>query len=258
MEFGPYEQIKCELLENDILSVQLNTPKFVNALSFKSTDELMDLWAKLRHDSPIRVVVLGGEGEKGFCGGANIKENHPHDAHNYYDWQSKMGELLLAMRMIPQPIICMAHGLSIGGGFSLAMASDIRIITKDVRYSAFYANVGIGGADMASSYFLPRQIGTGRAYEYLLTGDFMYAEDAINLGFVSRCVDTREQLMDSAMEIAHTIAKKDPLAVRLTKEAINANIDCPGLISALEIENRNQTLMGMKNIAEGKPRPFAF
>jgi len=258
MEFGPYEQIKVEILENDILSVQLNTPKLVNALSFQSTDELVDVWRKLRHDSSIRVVILGGEGDKGFCGGANIKENHPHDAVNYYDWQSKMGELLLWMRIIPQPIICMSHGLAIGGGFSLAMASDIRIATKDVRYSAFYANVGIGGADMGSSYFLPRQIGTGRAYEYLLTGDFMYAEDALNLGFISRCVDTKEEMKETALKIANTIAAKTPLAVRLTKEAINTNLDCAGLIAALQMEDRNQTLMAVKNIADGKPRPFAF
>lgn len=253
-----YEEIKCEVLENNILSVQLISPKRINALSFKSTDELMDLWKKLKHDSPIRVVILGGEGDKGFCGGADIKENHPQDAAAFYDWQSKMGELLLAMRVIPQPIICMAHGLTIGGGFSLAMASDIRLITKDIRFSAFYINVGVGGADMGSSYFLPRQIGTGRAYEYLLTGDFMYAQDALELGFVSRCVDTKEQLMDVAIETANTIANKDPLAVRLTKEAINIALDCPGLLAALEMENRNQSLMAIKNIADGKPRPFAF
>lgn len=109
---------------------------------------------------------------------------------------------------------------------------------------------------MGSSYFLPRHIGTGRAYEFLLTGRFMKAEEAMQLGLASRCVP-RDKLLETALELAADIVSKEPLAIRCTKEAINQNLDCAGLESALSMENRNQLLMVMHNIHKGKERPFA-
>jgi len=109
---------------------------------------------------------------------------------------------------------------------------------------------------MGSSYFLPRHIGTGRAYEFLLTGRFMQAEEAMNLGLASRCVP-RDKLLETALELAADIVSKEPLAIRCTKEAINQNLECAGLEAALHMENRNQLLMVMHNIDKGKARPFA-
>ena len=85
-------------------------------------------------------------------------------------------------------------------------------------------------------------IGTGRAYEFLYTGNWMNAEEAMSLGFASRCVP-REELMSQALDLAQIIAKKDPLAMWLTKEALNQNIDCAGLEQAIIMENRNQNMM---------------
>ena len=132
--------------------------------------------------------------------------------------------------------------------FSLAMCSDIRVCTKTARFSCFYANVGIGGCDMSSSYFLPRLIGTGRAYEMMLTGNFINADEAWNLGLVSKVVDERKDLVPAGLELARVIAAKDPMAVRLTKEAMRANVDASGFDNALQVENRNQTLMIAHNV----------
>ena len=140
------------------------------------------------------------------------------------------------------------HGCDIGGGFSLAMASDIRVCTKTARFSCFYANVGIGGCDMCSSYQLPRLIGTGRAYEMMLTGNFINADEAWNLGLVSQVVDDRAALVPAGLEFARVIAAKDPMAVRLTKEAMRCNVDASGFENALHVENRNQTLMIAHNM----------
>ncbi len=116
------------------------------------------------------------------------------------------------------------------------------MITKEARLAASYINVGFGGADMACSYFLPRLIGAGRAYEFMLTGAFMSSEEALGLGPVSRIVD-REKLFETALEIARTMNSKNPMGLRLTKEAINMNLDAGGLEQALQIEDRNQTLL---------------
>ena len=121
----------------------------------------------------------------------------------------------------------------------MAMVSDVRIITPEARFSAAYINIGLGGADMGSSYFLPRLIGAGRAYEFLLTSDFMGAEEASKLGFVSRVVPYTE-LMPASLDIACKMTPKNPLGLRLTKEAINQNLDAHGLENALQVEDRNQ------------------
>jgi enoyl-CoA hydratase/carnithine racemase len=130
----------------------------------------------------------------------------------------------------------------VGLGFSFALASDIRVLATDVRFSAAYINIGLGGADMACSYFLPRAIGAGRAYEVMLTGNFLSAEEAQALGMASRVVE-REALLETAMELARTMNEKNPMGLWLTKEAINMNMDAGGLEQALNLEDRNQTLL---------------
>ncbi len=255
MSYENYQTLATEMKGN-ILVVSLNRPEHLNALTSTMMNELEDLWRKLRDDNKTRVVILKGAGERGFCGGVDIKEAPPEDAFamgaNFaYESQTRHGQLQLLMRQIPQPIICCIHGAAAGAGLSFALASDIRIITPNARFSAFYINVGLGGADMSSSYFLPRHIGAGRAYEFLLTGDFMNAEDAMNLGLASRMVEY-DQLMDTAMGLAQKIAAKDFLAIRLTKEAIIVNLDVSGLENALRMEDRNQALMIMHNIALGR------
>ena len=143
-------------------------------------------------------------------------------------------------------IICAIHKSAVGAGFSFTMASDVRIVTPEARFSAAYINIGLGGADVGSSYFLPRLIGAGRAYEFLLTGDFMDADEALRLGFVSRTVPYND-LMTTAMEMANKMVSKNPLGLRLTKEAINQNLDAGGLEQALQMENRNQALCMLAN-----------
>jgi enoyl-CoA hydratase/carnithine racemase len=155
--------------------------------------------------------------------------------------------MMLGLRKIPQPVICCVHGAAAGIGFSLAMASDIRILSENARFSAAYINIGLGGADMASSYFLPRLIGSGRANEFLLTGNWMTAEEAMQLGFASRLVP-EDNLPDTAAALAKTMVEKNPLGLRMTKEAININMDAAGLEACLQMEDRNQMMLalGMK------------
>ena len=104
---------------------------------------------------------------------------------------------------------------------------------------------------MGSSYFLPRLIGAGRAYDMLLTGRFMDAQEALDLGLVSQCVE-RDKLMEAGLATARMIVEKDPLAIRLTKEAINQNLDSSSMERVLTVENRNQTIMFMHNLSQGK------
>ncbi|MBU2550755.1 MAG: enoyl-CoA hydratase/isomerase family protein [Proteobacteria bacterium] len=239
-----FETLKYETRDHVGL-LTLNRPQSLNAINETMLGELETFWRARRHDAETRVVILSGAGDKGFCAGLDLKEAFTQmaalDLAGFYNAQSRGARLMLSMRQAPQPIIAAIHGAAAGVGLSFALASDLRLITPDARFAASFVNIGLGGADVGSSYFLPRLIGAGRAYEFLLTGDFMDAETAFNLGLVSRVVP-RDRLLDEAMELAQKMCRKNPLGLRLTKEAINCNLDAAGLEQALNVEDRNQTL----------------
>jgi enoyl-CoA hydratase/carnithine racemase len=248
-----YETITYEIIEEGIGVLSLNRPRIYNSVNLKMVDDLEHLvddlehfWQERRYDLDARVLILKGNGEKGFCAGLQVKEirkmSREMEIDHFYNFQVRLGNLNLAMRQAPQPIICAVHGPAMGLGFSFALASDIRVITKDALFSAAYINIGLGGADMACSYFLPRLIGAGRAYEFMLTGNNMSAEEAMNLGLASRMVN-REDLFETALDLARTMNSKNPMGLRLTKEAININLDTGGLEQALRLEDRNQALL---------------
>ncbi|HOS97033.1 MAG TPA: enoyl-CoA hydratase/isomerase family protein [Deltaproteobacteria bacterium] len=241
-----YDTILYETLEPGIGVLTLNRPERYNAVSQHMMEELEGFWLERENDTDTRIVLLRGNGEKGFCAGLDMKEaleiQQHMDAHRFYHAQCRMGRLMLKMRQVPQVIVCMVHGAAAGIGFSFALASDLRVITTDARFCAAYINIGFGGADMACSYFLPRMIGAGRAYEFMLTGSFMSAHEAMDLGFASRMVE-RDALMDTALGLARTMNAKNPAGLRLTKEAVNLNMDIGGLEQALGVENRNQALI---------------
>jgi len=241
-----YEAIQYELCKPGIGILSLNRPQKYNAVSQAMMKELEHFWAERENDTETRIVILRGNGEKGFCAGLDMEEGlriqQNMNALQFYQSQSRMGRLMLKMRQVPQIIICVVHGAAAGIGFSFALSADVRIISTDSRFSAAYINIGLGGADMACSYFLPRMIGAGRAYEFMLTGNYMSAAEAMNLGFASRMVE-RDKLLDTALELAGTMNGKNPAGLRLTKEAININMDIGGLEHALGVENRNQALL---------------
>ena len=240
-----YETIDY-IASDHIGQLTLNRPAALNAMNAVMIEELEDLFARLMDAEDIRVLILAGAGTRCFCAGLDMKEtavemfNAPIE--RIYALQSRTSRLFAAMRALPQPIVAAVHGAAYGAGFSFAMASDVRIITAQARFSAAYINIGLGGADLASSYFLPRLIGAGRASEYLLTGTPMNADTAMALGLASRLVPL-EELAAEARAIAVQMASKNPLGLRMTKEAINQNLGAASLEQALHLENRNQAFL---------------
>jgi enoyl-CoA hydratase/carnithine racemase len=224
----------------------LNRPETINALNQKMIEELDALFDALILKETVRVLIITGSGEKGFCSGMDMKESvtklFEASPELIYTYQSLASRLFYKMRAIPQPVIAAVHGAASGAGFSFAMASDVRLITPQARFNASYINIGLGGADLASSYFLPKLIGSGRANEFLYTGEFMSAKEAMLLGFASRIVE-KDVLMESALEMAGKMAAKNPLGLRMTKEAINQNLGAGSLEQALHLENRNQSFL---------------
>ncbi len=224
----------------------LNRPEAYNAFDREMLTAFERFLADRMYDESVSVLILHGGDAKGFSAGLDMKTFGPEifamQPLDAYNAQVRLSRMMLGLRRIPQPVIACVHGAAAGIGFSLAMASDIRVLSPDARFSAAYINIGLGGADMAASYFLPRLIGAGRANEFLLTGSWMSSEEAVNLGFASRVVP-KEKLIDTASETAEVMTGKNPMGLRMTKEAININMDAPGLEACLQMEDRNQMML---------------
>jgi enoyl-CoA hydratase len=232
-------------------------------------EELHELLSELEWNLDCRVLILTGEG-RAFCSGTDLKEsflfesvdklpekysnlkylNVDDDAKRKMYGQKRIAEVMLRLRRINQPVIAAVKGAATGGGFALAMASDIRIAGESARFNNAFINIGMSGTDVGSSYFLPRLIGLSRAAEILYTGRFVDAKEAERIGFVSRVVPD-DQLLEAALNLAREMLKKSPLGLRLTKEAINQNIDAPSMEAAIYLENRNQVVcMSTKDVVE--------
>ena len=228
----------------EILS--LNRPEALNALSPEMARELNDYFEGLSARLDVRVVLLRGEGRH-FCAGADLDsvafvEGGDGRAQRQMAMQKLYSGLVRAMRACPQPIIALLHGALCGGGFSLALASDVRYATPDARMNAAYIRIGLGGCDMGAGYFLPRLVGLSNASEFLLSGRFIDAERALRMGLVSE-IAAPEKLLATGLALAEDMLKTAPMGLRMTKEALNAEIDAPGLDAALAIEDRQQVIL---------------
>ena len=242
MSYDHYKTLLTRREEN-ILLLSLNRPDKLNSWNNDVIAELYDVTTKLRQDRSVSVVILTGEGEKGFSGGMDIKNVFTPEVYesveNLYDVQLQLGYTMMQLRQMPQVIIAACHGNCVGGGFILAMASDLRIIADNSRFSAPLVKVKMGGGDLGTSYFLPRMVGASVASDLLLTGRYMYPEEAVRLGFANACV-SREELMTAAWDKARELARTDRLILQMTKEVLNINVDVGGLETALMVEHRNQ------------------
>ncbi|MGI9574999.1 enoyl-CoA hydratase/isomerase family protein [Alloalcanivorax xenomutans] len=234
--------------------VTLNRPERLNALSRELIRSLNHYFIELYQRDEIRVVVLRGAG-RAFCAGLDLKERHgaptERQVQEALNGQREVRDIMVNMRRCPQPIIALVQGSASGGGFALALASDIRLITPDARFNAAFIRIGLGGCDVGVSYFLPRMVGSSVAAEYLLTGRFMDAGRAHQLGLASR-VDELPALEEEARSLIDDMLATTPLGLRLTKDALGLAVDLPSLEAVVALEDRNQILcVKDDNFAEG-------
>ena len=199
---------------------------------------------ELHADQSVRVVILRGAG-RGFCAGLDLKEasvaSGQSSVADGLRGQRHIAELAIKIHRVPQPFIAAVHGAASGGGFGMALASDIRIAGESTRMNAAFIRIGLSACDVGVSYFLPRLVGTSVASELMLTGDFIDAQRALATGLVSRVVPD-DELDRAAEEMARKILRNSPLGVRLTKECLGYSVDAPTLEAAIAMEDRNQIL----------------
>jgi enoyl-CoA hydratase len=240
------EALSVQTPHAGVVVLQLNRPKRLNAINDVMVGELKETLAVLAADTSAKVVVITGAG-RGFCSGIDMRDFGPDipeataPAIDRLRFQERMASLPQAIRDVPQPVIAAVNGPCVGAGLALSLAADIRICSTAATFGNAAILLGLSGAEMGMSYFLPRIVGASVAADWMLTGRIVSAEEADRRGLVSELVEP-PLLVERALEIASGIAELAPLGVQLTKRAIQVNTDAAGLESALELENRNQVL----------------
>lgn len=244
--------------EGQVDWVTLNRPDALNAMNPQMVDELLEYFQSLYMNNAVRVVVLKGAGSA-FCAGLDLKDTSNRSDTSAIQTgpaaglisQRRISEIVMRMRRCPQPIISLVHGPACGGGFALALASDIRIAGQSARMNAAFIRIGLSACDIGASYFLPRLVGTSVASELMLTGRFIKADRALATGLVSEVVPD-DSLDTAAKPYLEEMLTTAPLGLRLTKECLNMSVDAGSLEAAVAMEDRNQILCAQTDdFAEG-------
>ena len=201
----------------------------VNALSARLLEELEEAYDDLDRSDETRAIVIRGEGEKAFVAGADITEFPAmrEAIEEAAESGSARGIQKLAARMDGgrTPVVAAIHGYCLGGGLELAMACDVRIAADDAQLGQPEIKLGLipGGG---GTQRLPRLVGHGRALYLNLTGDPISGSQAYDWGLVEKAVP-REELLDTALELARTLSQRSPFAMGVIKELASETRDLP-------------------------------
>ena len=254
--------VEIESVGETVRIVRLNRPERLNAMSIDLAVELDQGLAEVGADNLARVVILTGAG-RSFCSGLDLKDygiipnidglqvgRIAQRSMRYYS------RLVPKMRSIPQPIIAAINGPAFGGGMCLSLGADVRIASESAVFNATGIVNGLASTEMGISFLLPRLIGAAHSNDLLLTGRRIGADDALRMGLVSR-VEADDAVAGIAVDMASEMVKFSPYGLAMTKETLWANLEVASLAAAIELEDRNQLMMGFTNNLPEAIRAFA-
>lgn len=207
-----------------IAKITINRPQVYNAFRPQTNEEMLDAMRICREREDIGVIILTGAGDKAFCSGGdqNVKGRG-----GYIDGSGtprlNVLELHHAIRSIPKPVIAMVNGYSIGGGNVLNVVCDLSIASENARFGQTGPKVGSFDAGFGSSY-LARCVGQKKAREIWFLCRQYTSQEALEMGMVNAVVPL-DKLEETTVEWCRTILKRSPLAIRMIKRALNAELD---------------------------------
>ncbi len=218
-----YSDIKFEFFEG-IAKVTINRPQVYNAFRPETVMQMLEAFDTCRERHDINVVVLTGIGDKAFCSGGDQKVK---GVGGYIDEEGvprlNVLDLHKKIRSLPKPVIAMVNGYAIGGGHVLHVVCDLTIASENAKFGQTGPKVGSFDAGFGSSY-LARHVGQKKAREIWFLCEQYTAEEAEKMGMVNKVVPF-EQLEDTTVEWCRTIMKRSPLALRMIKRGLNAELD---------------------------------
>lgn len=228
---------------NDSVSVEhegalgwivLTRPAQINAINDEIRHGVPHALRAFEHDAAVRVIVIRGEGARGFCAGADIKETRAPETSIEVRRRMEGARWIEAIDVAQKPVIAAIHGYCLGGGLELALACDVRFAAPDAVFSLPETALGLipGGG---GTQRLPRVVGPGRAMDMMLSGERIGAPAAQAMGLITRTASTSEHLVDEVRAFALLIAAKAPAATLSVKRAARAALDM-ALKQGLDLE----------------------
>lgn len=214
-------------VDEHVATVRLNRPDKANSISAVMWEELQRCFEWLDAEPAVRAVILAGNG-KHFCSGIDLamfagvhgeSEDPARRAEHFRRIVLRLQENLSALEKCRKPVLAAIHNTCIGGGIDMTCCADMRYASEDAYFSIREIDIGMT-ADVGTLQRLPRIIPDGVVRELAYTGRDMDAEEAREVGFVNRVFEDRDTMMREVTEIARTIARKSPLAVRGSKEML--------------------------------------
>lgn len=234
----------------------LDRPERLNAMSIDLVIELDEKLHEVAADNDTYVVILTGAG-RAFCSGLDLKDygiipnidgltvgRIAQRSMRYYS------RLMMTMRRMPQPVIAAVNGPSYGGGMCLALGAEMRVAAESATFNATGIVNGLTSTELGASWLLPRLVGAAHSHDLLLTGRRVEADEAYRMGLVSRVFPDAD-LLTETLKIAESMCKFSPYGLAMTKDILWVNLENPSFEAAIEIEDRNQLMLGFtENLPE--------
>lgn len=236
--------------------ITINRPDSMNAFTFEMYRELLDMLERIKYTPEVRAVILTATG-RGFCTGHDLRAGGTPDwipegvgkAYHSRFAMSVIGAIPVALRNLPQPVICGVNGTVAGMALAFPLAADIAVAAQSAKFVNSIHNAG-SGAELGLSYLLPRAVGAQRAAEILYTARPIMADEAERIGMVLKSVPD-EELQAACIEIAQRIVANVPMGIWVTKQSLWANQNAGSLEQAMEFESRGVFLaQSMEDKAE--------
>lgn len=219
------ESSESLILRNDqdgISELILNRPRAYNALSIPCMLALKEEIDSISEDPSIKVVILSGAG-KGFCAGHDLKDMRANPERAFYEETFRMcAEMMLSIIHCSKPVIAKVHGIATAAGCQLVSTCDLAVADANTQFATPGVNIGLFCSTPMVG--LSRNVSRKHAMEMLLTGDFISAQRACEIGLINRAVP-EEELNHSALEYANKIASKSPLTLKIGKEAFYEQLE---------------------------------
>lgn len=230
-----FETVRYDV-DQGVALITLNRPAVMNAFNRQLRVDLLAAVRRAVDDAGVRVVVLTGEG-RGFSAGADLADGEPPLVQQQIDEEYK--PILMAIADAPKPFISAVNGAAAGIGSSFAMVCDLTVMAENAYiYQAFMA-IGLV-PDGGATWHLVRQLGRKRAFEVIVEGEKIGAARCLELGLANRVVPA-DRLLDETLGWARAIARKAPLALRYSKEALNRAMELD-LADTISYEAKLQNL----------------
>ncbi|MPZ14321.1 MAG: hypothetical protein GEU73_07830 [Chloroflexi bacterium] len=217
---------------NNIAYVTINRPDKRNAASLAVQEGLGDAWQEINRDPEIWTAILAGAGDESFCAGGDLNENLARARGEMVADQAHgpVGERphprgYAGIQDVFKPVIAAVNGYAAGGGFGLALSCDIRLCSENARFGC--SEVRWSHMAGGQAYILPRTVPLGWAYWLTLSGQFINAQTAYQIGIVQGVFSDRHRLLEEATKLAETINANGQIVVQQTKQFISSSLDMP-------------------------------